>query len=324
MKMIYLSTLICCVGLVASMTASAGFLDDFSKGFKNIEKTIREVEQVLGEPAQQAPTTPSRKTTTTSSEESSQNIGNTGSSSMSDIQLCESAAKWLNAALIEIRPSESYQSIYNKAIDGKDAQFSPTSERVRWVHDQFFEPAFGKKYDEIEDADASRLYALLTKTSQIKKVQQRNTMVNSECFTTIRDMSPSISDNVVKQAGLLFDKRRRPEYRSALSDMRNAPKGLAEYQVQLNEYNPIAQPREQFIKIKLDALHWLELSLSGERNRFISKANEIQAYYDNYDQQKKVRCSDKQQAPDAIRSVSWLYRGGAFHVAATTKRGIRQ
>jgi hypothetical protein len=291
MKMIYLSTLICCVGLVASMTASAGFLDDFRKGFKNIEKTIREVEQVLGEPTHQAPTTPSRKTPTTSSEESSQNIDNSGSSSMSDIQLCESAANWLDAALREIKASDRNLNIYigYDASELDAFRMWGVKERIRWAHDSFFIPAFGKAYDQMSDAEMKRILMLLAKANDEIKVGGKVRREATPCFMTITSKNPLIEKSIINNSSSLFNTvlRNRDNYNSAVSDMRAAPGKIEEYMKKLEQIDVASVHREEFAKLKTEIYPWLTLSLAGDRAKLLAKMGEIRGAYDNIEKKNK-------------------------------------
>lgn len=249
------------LGVTVSLPASAGILDDLKK------RVIKEVEGTLRQPSPPPPSAPSQLPR--------RNQEYVEPSSTSDVQLCQAAAEWLNAAQYEWNSAGGQLDIaVERSADGKPT-FKPANASARILNDSLFEPAFGKPFDQLSQAERKKLETLLTDDGAWRRVNGQPVRTNGVCYEALKAKGTRPVE-MARHAGLMFRDHLQPTLTKMAAEMREARPKLADYSQQLETLGEqTAESTARFNKIKQDSYYWLTLSPVQERTAFEAKLTEL-------------------------------------------------
>lgn len=197
----------------------------------------------------------------------------------SDQSTCDAAAEWLNAAQYEWNSAGGQLDVaVERTGDGKPT-FKQANSAARILSDSLFEPAFGKSFDQLSQAERKKLETLLTDDGGWRRVNGQPVRTNGVCYEALKARGTRPVE-MARHAGLMFRDHLQPTLTKMVAEMREAKPKLTDYSQQLDSLGEqTSESAARFNKIKQDSYYWLSLSPVQERTAFEAKLTELGKRY---------------------------------------------
>lgn len=197
----------------------------------------------------------------------------------SDQLTCDAAAEWLNAAQYEWNSAGGQLDVVvERTADGRPT-FKQANSTARILSDSLFEPAFGKPFDQLSQAERKKLETLLTDDGGWRRVNGQPVRTNGFCYESLKAKGTRPVE-MARHAGLMFRDHLQPTLTKMVAEMREAKPRLADYSQQLDSLGgQTVESAARFNKIKQDSYYWLTLSPLQERTAFEAKLTELGKRY---------------------------------------------